>query len=348
MAIGSIVFSVFVVVAVVIALRYTVASDYTSDDNLEYAPRDTRVIPFVSTFCQTMSLSYQLYTYGYNPSLYLLSSPPKLTAHDTFSYSKDLTMNYVDDFDYNYYYLYPGSGINISACLSDDSYSTVYFYIIKGHKNFKSWKKYESSRYSWKKVFISDKCSSARNKTYSYDIKSEDHYFLAFDYPTTGVVKMKASFNRTGYSFSNESVVDSCTLQDYGTPCSVGIPLSGSGKRVLLTVQPAPDYVINWSDDEISLDTNCSPRIWTYVVISVSGVVGLLAIVTVLVCCICICIRKKQKSHASNTTAEINPAAETVSAPLLANQPPPPTNPDYHQIGGYGTGNYEAPPKYNS
>ena len=269
MVFWSVIFSAVLGISVILALRYK-ATD------LEYAPRDTRVIPFTRTFCQRLSITSPTNSHDYNPSLYLLSSPPKLIAHDTFAYSKDLTVNSVDDFDFNYYYLYPGSRINVSACLSDDSSSGVIFYIIKGHKNFKSWTKYESSSmYTWRKVIISDKCSSARNKTYTYDIKSEDYYFLVFDFPISGVVKIQTDFNCTRYSFSNESVLDSCTLRD-STHCSIGIPLSESGNTALLTVQPAPGHVIDWSDDGISLDINCSPRIWTYVIVFVVCVFVLL------------------------------------------------------------------------
>lgn len=130
-----IVVTVVIIVSAPIALRCT-APDY--GDAQEYAGTDTHIIPVINTvFCEGLKVYPTKFDYllsYYNISLMILNSPPKLTGHDMFSFSDSFSFSrrpyWVDGGDYYHYrfYMYPGSNVTVSACISNgeaDSSSTL-------------------------------------------------------------------------------------------------------------------------------------------------------------------------------------------------------------------------------
>lgn len=328
--VASIVFTVLIIVSASITFGFTATSDYTSDDGLHYAPTDTRIIPVSGTFCQGLKLRVDKSLSGYTASLYMLDSRPELTGNETFSINAS---TYLDDYVYYYYYLYPGSSFTVSSCIDEDTYSSVSFYLIKGHGHYDQWVDSFHTAPTEDTFTISASCSNGTSDVHTYHIDDEDYYYLVFDSHYLEL-KMHMTFYRTRYELPPTTSGDSCTVYAdyYDDSCSVGVPLSS--KTAFLVVAPRAYTEVDWTEG-IGLDTKCVARVWMYVVICLSCLIGLLLILVPLLACIIIkCCKKK----ATPTVT----AVQSDNAPLLT------ANPHLQQPPPYGYGsNYTAPPLYN-
>lgn len=344
------VIAIFVVMTIImVSFSTSTVAKYGEGNDLDYAPGDTRIIPFSNTFCQGLKLTNVDWTESSYLSLYLLNSSPQLTGNESFSINEKPEFD-VYDYYYYYFYLYPGSTITASPCATTTSY---FFYLIKGNKQFGQWKSDYHSHY--KDRFNVSTCGMEGTK--SYDIQEEDYYFMVFrksDQHTADDLTVNLGFIQTYYVFSNDSVVNSCTV-DYPPSidhnyCTVSVPLFAGG-TVLLTVKPVPDLYVFWSEG-LDLDVQCVPRVWLYAVIGLSVLLVSIVLLTLVVVCVCVCAhwrRKKQLMSvpavstdvASSRTSYPPPEEDPSAAPLMYNQP---INQDYES--NYGS-IYEAPPKYN-
>lgn len=335
--------TVAIIVSVSVTVRYTSPS-YTDDDGLQYAPTDTRIIPFTGSLCQNLKLSIESVDstriLGYDLDLYMLNSRPQLTGKQSFSVT-EIPPFRTNDYVYYYYYLYPGSNFTVSACILESQ--PYNFYLFKGNKNFKKWRA-DASSPSWDRFKITQMCKN-KNASKSYRVTDEDYYYLVFetDSPFLDNLNVTMSFFRTYYELKdNSSIVGSCTVTseswlDHSLPssCSVGAPLSGG--TAFLEVLPLGDYPVDWKDG-ISLDTSCGPRIWMYAIISIAALIGCVGIIAVVATIIVVCVRRRRKDSPGVLTV---PGVDASSAPLL-NEPP---QPDFQQNDTYGS-NYESPPIY--
>ena len=310
--------------------------------------------------CQSLGLSvgydgdYEVY--GYLATLYILNAQPKLTGHETFTFSVQPPVDYSRDYVFYYYYLHPGSSFTVSACLTDPTL-LVDFYLFKGRNNFKNWQDYEYSP-NYKDYFSVDTACSDGNKTKSYSVGDYDnYYYLVYHYSITTYVtdglNITATFHRTRYEIDNSTIVDSCSenSNDLGSSCSLSVPFSGHTGYLAIT--PVNPDTLDWTDG-IDVDTVCGARIWMYAIISVCALVGAVGVIATVIV-VCVCVRRKRKQNRPTTSASTN-AVVTVKteepvAPLLSNPPysanPPPTNPNYQPVPGgvYGS-NAGAPPAY--
>ncbi len=315
-------------VAIVLSLRYTVSSD-TKDNGLEYSPTDSRIIPFSKAFCQSLTVSTDSSVYGYNISLYQLSSLPMLSGDEAFSFSRTLDFSlYV--YNHYYYYLNKGSRLNVSACSQSQNSGPVTFYFIKGSRNFNRWIDLPSSLYSMDHFKVKDLCKSGKNTTHSYNITSSDFYYMVFD----SINNFNEGFNvhldfyRTIYTFKNDSVLDSCFIRSMSSTqtCSLGIPFSGS--TAFLTVRHAQP--IDWTEG-ISLSTSCDPRTWLYVIVAVSILLTTVAIMVSVGLCIFVVVSKRSKYDLLSADSVPVDSAKVYSPPESndGHQSSPSYNPNY-------------------
>lgn len=330
----SIVLVVIIIVSTTVTIRYT-SSNYTSDDGLHYAPTDTRIIPVNNALCEGLELAVDSVLVGYKASLSILNSSPKLSGSERFSISDSPYMGY-NDYQYYYFYMYPGSKFTVSACISDGFSAFATFSMIKGHDTFDDW---VDDPFPVQGYFeVNTLCSTGQNNSHTYNVKKEDYYYLVFEADHTAATQLDVnmSFHRTRYEVIGDgSTSDSCTVTgNYSDSCTVSVPLSG--KTAFLTVSPETGTVIDWKDG-IGLDTRCVPRVWMYVIIALSILVGLLLILVPLMACIIVKLRRKNKAASPAVAAsnDVETTAETDTTPLFNS--PPPINPHYQ----------EPPPKYD-
>jgi hypothetical protein len=296
---------------------------YTSgkgDNGQLYAGTDTRIIPVNNALCQGLQLGVnRVYDEEdtYTATLSLLDSRPPLNGSQTFEISDYRDMDYKDYYFY-YYYMYPGSHFTVSACIEKGHSTYATFNMIKGDKGFTNWigERFQSNSFQ-----INTQCSSGRN-SHSYHITAEDYYYLIFYADTRPGTELsfQMDFYRTLYRADHLSASDSCSVMtsDQGASCTISIPLSG--KTAFLEVTPVSD-AFDWAEG-IDLDTKCVPRVWMYVMIALSILVGLAAILVPLLVCIIIKLRKKNELTFSVNSTSVD--ADNV--PLFAE--PPPSDPD--------------------
>lgn len=271
--------AIVAIVSTAVTLRCT-APDYGGA--LSCAPSDTRILPVNRYFCQGLKVT-EKYDYGdINISLLILSSPPKLTGHEKFSFSEIFSFSdqpyWGPGEEHSYdYYMYKGSSFTVSACISDgESDSSSSFSLYKGNTYVDSQE-------------IDEQCGNGQNFSYTYHVKDEDYYWLVFSVQRTHVfesaqLKVYAEFNRTRYEVSSiDSISHFCLFSgSEHDSCSVSVPFSGN-LTVLLTLSPG--YGVNWAEDGVKLNFTCVPRDWMYAVIVLAVFISLASIiVTILVC----------------------------------------------------------------
>lgn len=335
-----VIFSILVTVAIIlsatISVHYT-TSDYTDDDGLRYSLTDTRIIPVTNGLCQglEMTLDGGGSDSGYTAHLYMLNSPPQLTGHEEFSIH-DSVFIAAEEFHYYYYYMYPGSHFTVSVCESSVIPLSGTFKLIQGSKNFKRWQRGSYSVPSQHNLAIST-CEDS-NATLSYKVDVEGYYYFILESGYTYSIQptIYISFYRTRYEIdvsSNTTIADSCEELTGGylsVSCSVSVPFSG--QTAYLAIVPEDSTSVDWLNG-ISVGTSCQPRLWVYVVISISALIGALAVVVPVVICACMCMNKNKRRAQTTLPAD--------NAPLLND---PVINPQTQQSPtGYGT-NYGAPP----
>jgi hypothetical protein len=303
-----------VVLSISFSIRY---NDNESNSDIAFAPGDTRIISYSSTFCDGLSLSG-----GYDASstaeLYLLEKKPSLSGP-----SNDLSVDlYVDlgSYDYYYYYLHPGSMMNLTYCLPGGD--TLTFALIKGKSNFNSWKNDRDSSHAIKEITVTNPCSSS-SEWYGYTFTSEDTYYFVFDNTGYDQVYLTATLvlNRTEYLPSSVDIYDSCSTFVF-TSCSVSVPLNSNYVALL---EVADIFVED--DDTLYYDLSCSPRVWIYVLIVVLPLLFVVVTMTlVLIICI-ILVRKRSQKYANLPTAAATEDAGTTATvgPPPVNNPAPPT-----------------------
>jgi len=251
--------------------------------SLSLDPTDTRLVSLSRPFCQTLNIRVSRGSDdGYIVSLYSLSSPPTLTGRETFSMvNKEPGLSPPPTYRY---YLHEKSNFTVSACIKNpkDLDPLMAYYIIKGNNSYSLWKKNKAHHFEYRRN-ITSLCASG-NTTHSYTVQSEDAYYLVFySYYTFGsAVNISMYFERTRYEVSNGTVRQECrvtssTPPELPTSCGVGLPLSGTSN--LLAVEPE-GYTDRWTDT-VSLNFNCSARIWMYAIICLCILIGITAILVV-------------------------------------------------------------------
>ena len=334
--------SFILLLSIVLSIRYSDNKDTTGN----YAPEDTRLLSFSSTFCGGITISDSaatLYLLRETPPLSgpvnnLTASPPVVTEADTYHYLK--------------FHIYSGSKLVMEYCLFSSTANTpVMFYLIKGSDNWNAWTADGSSSHSQVSFSIKNICSSSEGGlTFNYTFTSTDYYYFAFDntyYTKDSRIKATLFLQRREYVVNNASVVDSCSI--FGDSCTVPVPYKSS-YRALLRVSNS--FAV---EENVNIDWSCEPRVWVYtliVIIPLLFVVAALVFVCVLVV---VCTRRKQLaaqgysavSTATETQADASAPAVTTTtmlsvsaAPTIppASAPPQATNPPYT----------EPPPQYGS
>ena len=316
-----------VLVTVIIGLSVSLSVRYNDNgdrDNL-FAPGDTRIIGYSSSFCEGLTLS------GDNSAtLYLLNATPPLSGPTHKLEVRAPHLIRFDSYEYLFYYLHSGSKMSMTYCIEDGSAGkSLSFFLIKGSSNFDSWKDDGNSIHAIKYFTISNTCPSTLPPL-TFTASSEDSYYFAFDNINSPDVTLQGTltFNRTEYLPDKVRIHNSCEIQ--GNSCTLPIPYN-SGYIAMVrigesNVEPDANVSYNWS---------CSARVWLYVIIVVIPIL-FIVVVSLTLCVLCIyCARKRSKAYSSlptETARDESPAtvtSDTTTTSTTAVPPPPPTNPDY-------------------
>ena len=326
-----------IVLSVSLSIRY---NDYDSNSDNAFAPGDTRILSYSSSFCDGLTLSGDD-----SATLYLLRSTPPLSGPTNNFSTKFEADNPADSYKYLYYYLYPGSKMEMTYCLSGTS-GPLTFALIKGKSNFNSWEDDGNSYHTLTQFTVSNPCSQSIAK-FPFVFTSEDTYYFVFDNLRLRSVSLNATLvlNRTEYLPNQVSIYDSCNILLYGQ-CSVSVPYR-SGYVALLEVN---------SDDTGEPDSNlhyswsCNPRVWIYVLIVLLPLLFVLVtMLIVLTVCIMYVRKRSQKYATLPTVATETPADATVTTTTVMTTPsaPPSVNPTYIPPPTYGsTEPVNPPPPY--
>ena len=250
--------TVILIVLVMVTVHYTAADLDICCNRLNYAPSDTRLIPVSIGFCESLQLSGTKTLANTNATLYSLQYPVYYNGMDSVSFPLYPHIA-AESHEYYYYYLYPGSTINLFACISSEHYAGVgNFYLIKGYNSYKNWPfTLDQGNFSI------DRCSGQGNKLHQYAIEIEDYYFFLFKGDAIEAIGLQVDvkLHRTRYKTPDEGISDSCTISG-DSSCSVALDLLTPGP-ILLIVTPDNVTTANWAQG-VGLDVTCIPRVWIY------------------------------------------------------------------------------------
>lgn len=347
----------FMVVTLIIVLSISLSVRYHDYDaaNNAYAPGDTRIISYSSVFCDRLTVSGDEAA-----NFYLLRNTPPLSGP-----THNLSVNFMannppDNYQYLYYYLYPGTKIRMTYCVASSSVTNKFtFSLIKGNSNFNEWEADGSPSHTVKQFVVNNLCSSGPPANLQYTIKSEDTYYFVFDnvaYSTSVDLSASLVLNRTEYLPDKGDVQEMCSIYTSGVPCGVSVPL---GSKYVALLQVSDQAAESEDDTNINYTWSCSPRVWVYILIVV-GPLGFVFITTLVILIVCIVyVRSKSKKYTTiPTVAGVNEegadSAET-ETPATSFLPPkdrqttptapPPTNPGYFPPPTV-YGGTDAPPPY--
>ena len=330
-----------ILLSVSLSVRY---HDYDSNSDNAFAAGDTRILSYSSSFCDGLTL-----TGDDSATLYLLRSTPPLSGPtNTFSAKFD-SGNPPDSYKYLYYYLYPGSKMEMTYCLKGSSGSTgsLTFALIKGKSNFNDWEDDLSSSHTVKQFTVNNSCSSP--KSFYHNFTSEDTYYFVFDNLGLNIISLDATLvlDRTEYLPNEVSVYDSCDISFLVDDCSVSVPYQSDYVALLevssqSVVGPDSNLYYNWS---------CNPRVWIYVLIVLLPLL-FVVVTTLVVLTICIIyVRKRSQKYTTLPTVATETTADTVDATVttttettIPTAPPPAYPPTYGSTEA--TENVDNPPPY--
>ena len=324
---------VTITLAIIFSVRYGLPSDNSSDK--QYAPNETRIIPYSPIFCGHISISANTLLPDTIAIFSVLSEKPQLIDHDSFQFSESPKFD-SPQHDYHSwsYHLYQGSTISFSAC-KQESYAHFQYLLIKGAGNFNSWVDNPRSSKAIDSNSIPDLCSTSSRTNYTHKVTIEEDYYMVFFLhdSTNGDLDIQFDLYRTKYVPVPESNLVNCTLNEnefIGQSCSVDVPMmNGYGLLSLST-----DLNGYWSESS-DIDVSCGARVWVYVTISLISVAFFVLVMVCIMACCCYFVRRQRKKY-----APLNTETTSQATPIIPEAPVPTT-------AAYVTGK-EAPPPYNS
>ena len=281
-----------------VAIRYT-----TSGGKGYYPPMSTQIIPLSNLFCQSLNVTVLELSYDNTVSFYLLDSPPELTGRKLV-YDWDTDARFGEEILHYHYGMHPGSHFTVAACLKHD-YDLLYFFLIKGNRDFERWNRHYSEGgigavVESRTLNITANCNFSSD-TFHYRVRQDGSYHLVFagkthfDENDSDTHNISIRYSLTYYKPSQyHSVISSCHLQHPSdiihtqTTCSLDIPLHGTSGFL----------VLNGDGIDGLISIVCAPRMLAYAVLSVSTLV-VVAVVTTVVIVACAFKSKKSMQDAS-------------------------------------------------
>ncbi len=283
-----------------------------------FAPGDTRIISYSSTYCEGLTMSG-------DATLFLLGSKPPLSTRPVNNLTASAPFFIeANSSSYLKYHLYTGSKLDMNYCLYDPS-PVVSFFLIKGSDNFNRWEDDGLSSHSKVNFSIDNPCSGG-NKTLLYNFTSTDYYYFVFDNlspQTYAHMEVYLMLLRTEYILNGSTeIVDFCSGGDFEY-CTVSVPYR-SHYTALLIVDNDP------SQDDLYADWSCDPRVALYVLMVVIPFFFVVFIL-VLTCVLYICyVRRRRAGYstlpATHSQPSVNSKIPSAPAPANVNDGAPPSS----------------------
>ena len=244
-------------------------------DPYRYSANDTRIISLDLTLCR--GLEMRISESPVNATLYALSERPMLS--DVNELIREILIQ--ERGDHDYFFLYPGSNITMSACTYIAPYN---LYFIKGRNNFESWKAAgQGERLILFESFpITALCSEDTGwDVYNTTATAADDWYLVSDGNTARAI---FTIKRFEYEVDSNYVITSCTVVgSTQRSCIVSKPNSNT-VTYLLHVGPGP----NTTEVDVSITCALHPGLLAAIIVPSSLVFCCFSCITF---CICICLR---------------------------------------------------------
>jgi hypothetical protein len=268
---------------------------------------DTELIPVDSYFCQQVCLTIDDRQTGNTDGsaaaaakMILLDRPPPLDGTSSVTIKADFHINefkeYIDDYgwyDYNYeinyvtwsFQLYKGSMVAVEACIDSESeLQQVLFAFIKGKADYDNFKRDQS--FSESKIIPS--CDGNNSLKFDRNINENGRYYMIFQTDdeadnTQSFVNATLKLNRKEYSIDDVINAPNCTTRNNAESCTLPIPFTDYPYVLLQTFDTTNSVQAGTT---MSLEWECDPRIWVYVVLLFFlPFLSLCVLLTAMFCC---------------------------------------------------------------
>ena len=257
----------WILVIGIILIACLIPAQQYKDYSFLASPGDTHVIVQgdASDFCSKVKLNsggkFDIIR------LWLLKESPQLA-----NYHRQTIKNsdILDEHEYNswHFYMFTDSYIRTEICFHGQFFSELYFFIVKGQKNFQTWK---DNMYIDDAVtcgcylvheVVNELCNDEKF-TYQYDISKDDDYFFILynainSFPYVYDAEFEVQRKTYDVSSATPSTGKTCTYQ---TPtCEVALDTFSSQSVVF----KAEDHHFGLQE---TVNVDCVPRATTYVLI---------------------------------------------------------------------------------
>ena len=247
-------------------------------DPYRYSANDTIIISLDLALCR--GLEMRISESPVNATLYALSERPMLS--DVNELVREILIQ--ERGDHDYFFLYPGSNITMSACTYIAPYN---LYFIKGRSNFESWKAAGQGerKFLFTSFLITALCSEDTGwDVYSTTATAADDWYLVSD---GNAARAIFTIKRFEYEVDSNYVITSCTVVgSTQRSCTVSKPNSNN-VTYLLHVGPGP----NTTEVDISIACALDPGLLAAIIVPSSLVLHCICCSTLSVC-ICIKVNK--------------------------------------------------------
>lgn len=311
---GGIGFTIIVIVILSVALSIKFVGE--PNEEKQYTPGDTRIIPFSTFFCSGLTVSSP--ELAFDAHLYLLTNePPPLSFHHTIQFNDSFSL-IEGQYQYWHFYMHANSNFSLEGCVtnSQDSYT---FYIIKGTSNFHSWTDNPSSAKAVSSKYITKQCQFGKTSL-TYSIAHDDHYYFAYYnddnyYPVKG--QQSLTLHRSEYDIPDASLVKyNCSFTS-STKCTFAVGFFSPFDKVLLTLQIPSN--VDWSNAQYQIDIDCNSQALGYVIITVVPFIFVVILLAIVVGVVIWYRKQKTKTYQPLNYGKVD-------------DPPPPYNPKYESI----------------
>ena len=260
---------------------------------LSWHPKETmKVDDLVPIMFTGFRLNYESNDADYIASAFLFDQCPPL-APEPFAFKVQNKPISNSEAYIVYFYLRSGSQVNVSFCTFLSLH--YYMYVLKGDENYEKWLSFAELNFvqQWPSSKI---CPSSSR--HSFDVDDDDYYFflLILDYfSVQPIATASANFTVLSMQYNTSALVpkDHCMVNSTSRECAIYVPLGIAGGDCAVVALDSSNTNRPYHYTDIHITHDRTLNVWLVVIISLSGLVLVILVSILTVCCVRRCYRRR-------------------------------------------------------
>lgn len=261
---------------------------------LSWHPKETMKVDDIDPIMFTgFHLNYESKDTDYIASAFLFDQCPPL-APEQFAFKvRSKTVSNTEAYIV-YFYLRRGSQVNVSFCTFFSSH--YYMYILKGEENYEKWLSFAELNFVQR--WPSSKICPSNSPLHSFDVDDDDYYFflLILDYfSVPAIATASANFTVLSMQYNTSALVpkDHCMVNSTTKECAIYVPLGIAAGDCAVVALDSSNTTRPYHYTGIHITHDRTLNVWLVVIISLSGLVLVVVVSILTVCCVRQCYRRR-------------------------------------------------------